>query len=451
MKYFLFNKAHKSFLFYDKDTCAYIHRPYISLHFSDISNMCYIEANSRSNILGNSGADHEESATKSVKPSTNKLHSCGIEIEVTILPVEEDIVTIEVGGKFLSAAKSERVDMVETPLGDWEKFCLFTERDAIRFVQKRHHAGMFSHKPARLHRIGEVRWYGDELIEVKNARVIATDWSVITEKNVIYMPNKNAHIQRCHQNDIITHIRPSLPTIESAILIGGYYNYYHYLVDYLMNIFSFNEDEYHDLPIITIETQHQFQEEALRIFGIKDRVVALQHLSSVKVKNLIIPKKSVMGAGHVMNKTAFQRIYDYTRRNLDVQQNNRRRIFISRNKASTRRAINEIEAAHLLHDFGFEFVELENLSLQSQIEMFYEAEAIAGIHGAGFTNMIFTRPGCKIIEFMPEDKWQPGFFRNMSRGLGHFHESIPAQGSFNSTSIVIDLEKLKSVAERLFS
>jgi len=45
----------------------------------------------------------------------------------------------------------------------------------------------------------------------------------------------------------------------------------------------------------------------------------------------------------------------------------------------------------------------ENLSFKKQINLFNNASIICGPHGASFTNIVFCRPGTKIIEIIPKD------------------------------------------------
>lgn len=79
-----------------------------------------------------------------------------------------------------------------------------------------------------------------------------------------------------------------------------------------------------------------------------------------------------------------------------------RRWFISRRR--TLRHIHD-EAAVLaaLAPLGFEACELETMSVAAQAELFYHAEAVAGLHGAGFNNLVFCRPGTAVLEIFSPD------------------------------------------------
>ena len=77
-----------------------------------------------------------------------------------------------------------------------------------------------------------------------------------------------------------------------------------------------------------------------------------------------------------------------------------RRLYVPRRYS--RRFFNDHEVWDLLQAYGFERVDTDALSFSQQIELFSEASAVIGPHGAQMTNMIFAPPGCNILEcFMP--------------------------------------------------
>ena len=47
---------------------------------------------------------------------------------------------------------------------------------------------------------------------------------------------------------------------------------------------------------------------------------------------------------------------------------------------------------------GFSILTLSDLSFIDQTKLFYNASEIVGLHGAGFANLVFCKPGTKILE-----------------------------------------------------
>jgi len=80
-----------------------------------------------------------------------------------------------------------------------------------------------------------------------------------------------------------------------------------------------------------------------------------------------------------------------------------RRLWISRTKAGQRRCVNEMAIHALLQPLGFEPVALESLSVLEQLQLFSEAAVVAGVHGAGFTNLLACAAGTRVLEVLPDD------------------------------------------------
>ncbi len=76
-----------------------------------------------------------------------------------------------------------------------------------------------------------------------------------------------------------------------------------------------------------------------------------------------------------------------------------KRLWISRQALpqNRRRIHNMDDIDPILGRYGFTQVALEQLPVADQIRMFSGAEVVAGVHGAGFTNTVFSPADCKII------------------------------------------------------
>ncbi len=73
-------------------------------------------------------------------------------------------------------------------------------------------------------------------------------------------------------------------------------------------------------------------------------------------------------------------------------------LYISRANTKVRKIANEAALEELLLTKGFKTLYLEELSIFDQARYIHHAHIIVGPHGSGFTNVIFARPGTKIIE-----------------------------------------------------
>ena len=80
-----------------------------------------------------------------------------------------------------------------------------------------------------------------------------------------------------------------------------------------------------------------------------------------------------------------------------------KKIYIDRSDSTSnvkhlRTIKNEDEVKNYLSGIGFENVRLGEYSFKDQISIFENAETIVGLHGAGFANIVFSKPNVKIIE-----------------------------------------------------
>ena len=78
-----------------------------------------------------------------------------------------------------------------------------------------------------------------------------------------------------------------------------------------------------------------------------------------------------------------------------------RKIFITRSKNRLRFLENADQIENVFSSIGFEIIDADNYSTEDQIRIFSDAECIAGIHGAGLTNMVYRNGVCKVFEIFP--------------------------------------------------
>lgn len=110
----------------------------------------------------------------------------------------------------------------------------------------------------------------------------------------------------------------------------------------------------------------------------------------------------------------------------------KRRLFITRKTASSRKCLNEDELHEIAQKRGFELVEIEKNSVQEQAHLFAQAEAVISVKGAALTNGIFCMPRTKFMLLSPSDFPDP-FFWNIVAQLdcdyGEIFGDIEGQNS----------------------
>jgi len=100
--------------------------------------------------------------------------------------------------------------------------------------------------------------------------------------------------------------------------------------------------------------------------------------------------------------------------------NKGRKIYVSRNKAATRRLVNAEKLLMALK--GWETVTLEEMSIREQVKCFSEASHIVATHGAGLVNLLWCDPKTKIIEIQDPNMIHKKVYPVLSKCLDLDHE-----------------------------
>lgn len=79
------------------------------------------------------------------------------------------------------------------------------------------------------------------------------------------------------------------------------------------------------------------------------------------------------------------------------------KVYISRFDSNKMRVSNDREISKVFEQLGFLVVSLSELTVDDQVDLFSRASIFAGIHGAGFTNLIFSHQP-KVVEFFPHNQ-----------------------------------------------
>jgi capsular polysaccharide biosynthesis protein len=125
-----------------------------------------------------------------------------------------------------------------------------------------------------------------------------------------------------------------------------------------------------------------------------------------------------------------------------------RHVYVARR--GTRRIANQAALEPFLANQGFETYFLEDLSIDEQIDLFAGASWVIGPHGAELGNLLFCKPGTKILELSPDADFKP-FFSYMCNKLGLVHGVLPCPtttGGFNG-DIIIDMHKFTALFRML--
>lgn len=244
------------------------------------------------------------------------------------------------------------------------------------------------------------------------------------------------------------------PKIKNGIWITDLWScgYFHWFGDVIQKILLLEKEKLicRDSVLILPDEYRRFSfiQQSLNSFSydIKyvkpDEVVFCNNLISVDFLF-----KSGNYVNNIMNK-----IREKYTANAYCNQDNGECFFISRNRATRRKILNEDEVIQSLEKFKFKTIFTEDLSWENQVKLFSKAKVIVSIHGAGLTNMLFMQKGCSIIEFRhPESKSQNCYFSLASDLNLNYYYIIgqPDSSDPHVSNLKIDLSKTETLLRQI--
>ncbi len=119
-----------------------------------------------------------------------------------------------------------------------------------------------------------------------------------------------------------------------------------------------------------------------------------------------------------------------------------RRIYVERGWVRNRRLQNEAAVFSLLAEHGFEWARMDGLSVSQQARLFAGAEAVVGVHGAALTNLLFARPGTKVVEIFPPGVVEVSYFAAATHSGLDYHYLVGEPGPARNFEFTVDVAKL---------
>ena len=100
------------------------------------------------------------------------------------------------------------------------------------------------------------------------------------------------------------------------------------------------------------------------------------------------------------------------------------RIYVSRQRARTRRIENAEEVERFLATAGFEAVHPEDRTVAEQARLFRGARIVVGPHGSGLSNLVFTDRGTRVLEIFPPEMVVQSHYRMLAAQVSARHVAL---------------------------
>jgi capsular polysaccharide biosynthesis protein len=245
---------------------------------------------------------------------------------------------------------------------------------------------------------------------IPDGRIWGWKGAVITPDNKLLWDVSIEHVEKAAEQHSVF-AQDSLPPAEyvpdtvGVLTYTASDSYFHWMLDVLprMDLIQKSGIAIDKFAFNTIPSS-PFQQESLAILGIPpEKRLEIGGNVHLKAKRLVVP--SLIGYTSNYPKWAV----DFLRKEFSQQADAGRtgeyqRIYLSRADASHRKVTNEDQVMDVLEAYRFKKITLSDFSIAEQIGIFASAQIIVSPHGANLTNLVFCRPGTKVIEL-----FSPGY------------------------------------------
>jgi capsular polysaccharide biosynthesis protein len=289
------------------------------------------------------------------------------------------------------------------------------------------------------------------ILQLKNARVWGANGAVITAEDV-FLPDvsrefglKNPCTGHSVFHNVILSRAIRVNGLVAVVTTAGANVYYHWMLDILPRILMLKEAglfnkiskfilDYEGLP---------FQKQTLSLLGIDEEKIISCHGNRnfhIEAERLLVP--TLPSKINEVNAFECELLKKYFLR-LDDNFITAKRVYITRKKTATRTIINEEELINYLKRFDFEVIELEQLSIAQQAQLFNKAKIIAGPHGSAFANVAFCTKGAALLDILPDSNIVTCFY-NIAAQMGvnyygYIDKGVAMNSNYKNDNIQVNM------------
>jgi hypothetical protein len=262
------------------------------------------------------------------------------------------------------------------------------------------------------------------VLDVRDGRLVGDFGATVTPGGLLdYQTSGYFGLSSWREHPIF--LGPRLPEVErvegtvlSLTTRGTAGNYYHFLYDAVARYGIF-EDVLPGERVDAIVVAHQsgYQRQILELAGIGGRLIQPRADRTIRADRLLVP--STPNQDLVAPPSAAE----WLRKRLPPsgRTGTPTRLYLSRGQQpGGRRYLQEAELWPRLERQGFVMLDPGTLSVQEQIDVFHGAEVIVAPHGAGLTNITWSRPGVRVLEMFAGSYVHLGLW-TIAQAIGGMH------------------------------
>jgi Glycosyltransferase 61 len=228
-------------------------------------------------------------------------------------------------------------------------------------------------------------------------------------------------------------------------------NYYYWLLDLVPRVLLLKHaaQNFSNYDALLLNgSRANYERETLAALGVPpEKIRYVDSRERFQIGSAVFPSMDI-------NVIAPWKVYGLRDLPFSGEQNQHRRLYLSRARAAVRRIANENEISEVLRHRNFEIVETENLTWREQANLFAGASVIVAPHGAALTNIVFCKPGTRVVEVSTRAGYRDWYWQ-LAAVAGLSYEVLEAQrsGSFlgpsESADMIVSSESFERLLESL--
>lgn len=207
-------------------------------------------------------------------------------------------------------------------------------------------------------------------------------------------------------------------------------NYFHWLTESLPRLLLAREAGINS-PILLprFARVRSFVKESLELLN--ETWVELEPHKQYRVRHLFLTSKTA-AAGNpradILSKVRERLLDSVAESSLPEHTRERAsKVWLTRKSVGRRHLVNESDLIEKLQKHGFIVVDPGKLSIAEQVKLFSASKTIAGVHGAGLTNMLFMEPEGRVIEVRAKEDSHNNCYFAMASACSHSYGYLLAK------------------------
>lgn len=288
------------------------------------------------------------------------------------------------------------------------------------------------------------------LVRLQNVKLLGNSGALVLDGKVVV--ESVGEVSRLAKSNAFKEVSLLLPQKKKGRYTSVLFlpwadnNNYHWFFDCLPRLYLVLEHMQEPIKVIMRQDMARYQLDTLQ-FVLKDyphaEVVYIGKHEKWRVDEFVLPSFIANAQSGYLPREVADWLRHKVWRGYAIEQGGRkRRLYISRAKAKTRRVLNEQELLPLLERYGFEVVRAEELTYQQQVRLFFEAELVIAPHGAGLTNLLFSEQ-CQVLEFHPANLIKTHYFL-LCKALGFRYSALVGTTGDRLENYTVSVEEVEA-------